>query len=600
MTVNDEDEASVPLISAPSSPGPTDELADRLSADADAAPNATGRAKHTSRFREEMNDTYSDTHWEREGLYRVADEVDEERHDEITEGDVDESKLVRPGVFIWCLTLCAGVSGLLFGYDTGVVSSTLISINNDLSSRLLTTLDKSLITSSTSFFALIASPLTGVLADGLGRKPLILIADALFIIGALLQAYTSTVWGMILGRSIVGAAVGSASFVVPLYISELSPSPFRGRLVTVSSLFITGGQVVAYIVGWAFSETAGGWRWMVGLGAFPAMLQFGMLAFMPETPRFLIQKGAVAEARKVLTRVYGSGEEMQRLVSAVLRRVEVEVMEEEVTRPQPVKDGTSWTARYALISETFTQLLAVDSHRRALVIACTLQAAQQMCGFNSLMYFSATIFQLVGFSSPTLTSLAIALTNFAFTLVAFWTIDRIGRRRILLRSIPVMVLGLALCAVAFMFVSLPEDSHARLPASSDGKMWPALILLSMIIYVAAYAIGLGCVPWQQSELFPLSVRATGSALATSTNWASNTLVGLTFLPMMRVLSPSGTFALYATVCIGAWVAVRQIYPETAGLSLEDVGKLLAENYGVEESVQRFQKRAGTNGAGSGG
>lgn len=221
---------------------------------------------------------------------------------------------------------------------------------------------------------------------------------------------------MILGRSIVGAAVGSASFVVPLYISELSPSPFRGRLVTVSSLFITGGQVVAYIVGWGFSETAGGWRWMVGLGAAPALLQFAMLFFLPETPRLLVQKGRVAEAKRVLSRVYGSSGDTQRLlVAAVLRRVQVEVMEEEVARPHTLKDTTnsSWPARLAhTISSSLTQLLTVGPHRRALTIACTLQAAQQLCGFNSLMYFSATIFQLVGFSSPTLTALSIALTNF--------------------------------------------------------------------------------------------------------------------------------------------------------------------------------------------
>lgn len=413
---------------------------------------------------------------------------------------------------------------------------------------------------------------------------------------------------MILGRSIVGAAVGSASFVVPLYISELSPSPFRGRLVTVSSLFITGGQVVAYIVGWGFSSTAGGWRWMVGLGAAPALLQFFMLFFMPETPRLLIQKGRVAEAKRVLTRVYGSSNDTQRLVTAVLRRVELEVMEEELARPQTLKDPTnSWTARLAHSTTSFTQLLTVGPHRRALTIACTLQAAQQMCGFNSLMYFSATIFQLVGFSSPTLTSLSIALTNFLFTLVAFWTIDRIGRRRILLQSIPVMVLGLACCAVAFAFVALPEEAHA-LPllllsrTIGEGKTWPALILLSMILYVAAYALGLGCVPWQQSELFPLSVRATGSALATSTNWASNTLVGLTFLPFMGVLGPSGTFALYAGVCAGAWGAVWGIYPETAGLGLEEVGGLLAEGFGVRESVKAFErrKRERVEGGGGGG
>lgn len=209
------------------------------------------------------------------------------------------------------------------------------------------------------------------------------------------------------------------------------------------------------------------------------------------------------------------------------------------------------------------------------------------------MYFSATIFSLVGFRSPTLTSLSIATTNFLFTLVAFHYIDRIGRRRILLLSIPIMVLGLLLCALAFNFLDLPTESNSlstRDKENSTSTPWPLTILLAMILYVSGYAIGLGNVPWQQSELFPLSVRALGSALATATNWGSNTLVGLTFLPMMQVFSPAATFAVYAGVCVGAWVAVRKIYPETAGLGLEDVGGLLRGGWGVEESVRRVRER----------
>ncbi|KAJ4986223.1 myo-inositol transporter 1 [Stagonosporopsis vannaccii] len=543
----------------------------------------------SSRSRAELGEDGGDADGYAEGDGEAADAV-------------DESRMVSPGVFVWALTLCAGVSGLLFGFDTGVISSTLISISTDLS-RPLTTLDKSLITSSTSFFALLFSPLTGALADTLGRKPVILAADTLFILGALWQANATSVWSMIVGRSIVGAAVGSASFVVPLYIGELSPSPFRGRLVTVSSLFITGGQVVAYVVGWAFSERAGGWRWMVGLGAVPAVLQAGMLIFMPDTPRFLIQRGRVREARVVLSRVYGSDSGMDRLVAAVLRRVEREILDEEQASPSRIKNDTTWSGRFSHVSDTFHQLLTIGPNRRALIIACTLQFFQQACGFNSLMYFSATIFRLVGFSSPTLTSLSIAITNFLFTLVAFWSIDRIGRRRILLLSVPVMVAGLALCAVAFSFLDLADDSAGtspqlllprQTPAAGETapKLWPVLILLSMLLYVAAYAIGLGCVPWQQSELFPLSVRALGSALATSTNWASNTVVGLTFLPMMEAFTPTGTFAMYAGVCALGWGVVWGVYPETAGLGLEDVGVLLKEGYGVRESVRQFRARKG--------
>ncbi|KAF2117517.1 general substrate transporter [Lophiotrema nucula] len=532
-------------------------------------------------------------------IAEIQDEGEERRGQDGRGEEVNESSIKSPGAFIWILTVVAGVSGLLFGYDTGVISSTLISINTDLSSRPLSTLDKSLITSCTSLFALFASPLTGVLADQWGRKKVILLADILFVVGALWQAWTTSVWGMIGGRSVVGLAVGSASFVVPLYISELSPSPFRGRLVTVVCLFITGGQVVAYIVGWLFSEHAHGWRWMVGLGALPAALQFGMLWFLPETPRWLFKVGRKEAAKRVLGRVYGPDAEMKGVINGVLRRVEKEILEEEDARGERggVDEGKNgWRAKVERVNDGVSQLAAVGGNRRALIIACMLQGFQQLCGFNSLMYFSATIFSMVGFRSPTLTSLSIALTNFAMTLVAFHFIDRVGRRRILIYSIPVMIVGLALCAVAFNFVALPKQRASSIELRADevtgeaARLWPLVILVAMVTYVAGYAVGLGNVPWQQSELFPLSVRSLGSGFATATNWGSNFLIGISFLPMMEGLTPVGTFALYTSICVVGYVAVIRIYPETAGLGLEDVGELLREGWGVEESVRRARSR----------
>lgn len=311
---------------------------------------------------------------------------------------------------------------------------------------------------------------------------------------------------MIAGRSVVGAAVGSASFVVPLYISELAPSPFRGRLVVVASLFITGGQVVAYVVGWLFSSAPAGWRWMVGLGAVPAAVQFVMLWAMPETPRWLVRAGKKEQARRVLVKVYegSEGVSVRRLADGVLRRVEREILEEEDALGEREGTKEGWSAQLDKVHGTFVQLVTVGGNRRALTIACMLQGVQQLCGFNSLMYFSATIFSLVGFKSPTLASLSIAITNFLLTLVAFHAIDRIGRRRILLCSIPIMVGGLVLCAIAFRFVQLPLDSQHP----SDGGAWPLVILAAMVTYVAGYAVGLGNVPWQQSEYVFIAPRIT--------------------------------------------------------------------------------------------
>ncbi|CAG8193632.1 unnamed protein product [Penicillium nalgiovense] len=523
---------------------------------------------------------------------RPSSDHDDNEHDESLASELEYSG----GWFIWALTFSAGISGLLFGYDTGVISSTLVTIGSDLSSRPLTTLDKSLITSCTSLFALIASPFTGVLADKFGRRKVILGADLLFALGALVQAFTSQVWGMVLGRSIVGLAVGSASAVTPLYISELAPSHARGRLVTILSLFITGGQVVAYIVGWLFSSTAGGWRWIVGIGALPAFFQLAILALLPETPRWLVQAGFDARAKTVLIKIYQDCPGHDQVVDRVLRNISGEIAREasemglqEDSEIGPTKSrGTKPQWLHDTIQRG--QQLLHGGNRRALIIAMMLQAVQQLCGFNSLMYFSATIFSSLSFSSPTLTSLSVAMTNFVSTLLAFVLIDKMGRRRILLYSIPVMAIALVLCAFSFSSVddkwnSQPptgrQDSH-----DSVSSLVPIAILFCLTVYTAAYALGLGNVPWQQSELFPLNVRSLGSGLATATNWGSNFIIGLTFLPMMEWISPSWTFALYALVCVVGWIAVWAIYPEMSGLSLEEVKGLLADGWGVTESLQR--------------
>jgi SP family myo-inositol transporter-like MFS transporter 13 len=210
------------------------------------------------------------------------------------------------------------------------------------------------------------------------------------------------------------------------------------------------------------------------------------------------------------------------------------------------------------------------------------------------MYFSATLFSLIGFSTPTLTSLSVALTNFTFTLLSLILIDLLGRRRILLLSIPVMVFALLSCGVAFHYITLPADTNAPNPAASpEGfakiplteRTSPLIVVGSIILYVASYALGLGNVPWQQSELFPLNVRSIGSGLATATNWGSNFIIGSTFLPMLNILSPSWTFVVYAAICFSGWALVWLIYPETKGLSLEETGELLRDGWGVDKRVR---------------
>ena len=198
------------------------------------------------------------------------------------------------------------------------------------------------------------------------------------------------------------------------------------------------------------------------------------------------------------------------------------------------------------------------------------------------MYFSATIFTMLGFPIPTLTSLVVAVTNFVFTIAALFLIDRIGRRRILLWTVPLMVVGLLLSAYGFSFIKLAStDAATDNDDAPPAQAAAVTILVSIMVYVAGYAMGLGNVPWMQSELFALNVRSLGSGIATATNWGANFVIGLTFLLLMDALTPSWTFVLYAAVCATGYGLIWKFYPETAGLSLEEAATLLEDdNWGV--------------------
>jgi MFS transporter, SP family, solute carrier family 2 (myo-inositol transporter), member 13 len=238
----------------------------------------------------------------------------------------------------------------------------------------LSTGDKSLITSITSLAALLSSPLSGPPADGFGRKPVILFCDALFVLGALIQAFARSVPVMVVGRAIVGLAIGAASGIAPLYIAEMSPARWRGRLVTISALFITGGQVVAYIIGWLFASRQGGWRWMVGLGAVPAIVQIGALMFVPESPRWLMKVGKDQTAQQVLQRIYPRNSQV---VDSLIVKISSELKEEVEAL------GIENESLLKRMRKTTQELLSDKASRKALTIACMLQGAQQICGFVS-------------------------------------------------------------------------------------------------------------------------------------------------------------------------------------------------------------------------
>ncbi|GJE86376.1 Myo-inositol transporter [Phanerochaete sordida] len=512
---------------------------------------------------------------------RDSDELKESKDDFLTEdiaqlnaaGEISELAVKAEGEdqitwFVWILVACTSISGLLFGYDTGVISGALVTIGSDLGPAELSSGQKELITSATTLGALIGGLVAGMLSDYVGRKPVLAVSDVIFIGGAIGQAVCHAVWPMIGCRFLIGIGVGLASCIAPLYIQELSPTRLRGRMVVLNVVMITGGQVIAYGIGAAFENMHGGWRWMVGLGALPAGIQFVMLFFLPESPRVLIHKGKMDVARGVMTKIYA-------LATPQQISLKVAALHSAVRRSIEITNSTTFLQRVGMI-------FLNPVNRRAVIIGCGMQAFQQLCGFNTLMYYSATLFKEIGFNQPTAVGLIVSGTNFIFTLFALKYIDIIGRRKIMLYSAPGMVVGLTLASISFFYLTRHTGGNL-VDGAHYSTAWSAIVLVAMIFYVASYATGLGNVPWQQGELFGLEVRGIGTSLATFCNWAGNLLIGSTYLSLMDRITPAGAFGFYAGLCLLGCVFVAACFPETAGLSLEEVQMVFRTGFGVRES-----------------
>ncbi|QOU20599.1 hypothetical protein BRETT_000309 [Brettanomyces bruxellensis] len=506
-----------------------------------------------------------------------------------------EAQVKTPSRLVIILTFVASISGFLFGYDTGYVSSVLVSIRSDLGGTPLTIENQEWITSGASIGAFFASFLAGPLADYFGRRATVVTCDVLFGAGGILQFTASNLTPMVAGRLIMGLGIGFGSLIAPLYISELSPRKYRGRLVTVNCLAITAGQLVAYGAGAFFQRVNSGWRYTILLSLLPCCVQLITVLLLPDTPRYLIKAGRFAEAERVLRQVYtrSSGE----LIDGSIEELSA------LNSEQP-----SSTGFFGSLLTSTRLLLGSPSNQRALFIACGLQAAQQFVGFNAVMYFAATIFKMLGFANSATASCLVAATNFIFTGLAFLTIDRVGRRRMLLFTMPAVCVFQILCAVAFLGIDV-DVLQASMQLTVEPKVEPIVkptvnpiakftlipttstfTVLSLIGFVAAYASGLGVVPWQQSEMFPQSVRGLGSAFATATNWFGSTVVSASFLTLMHILTPPGTFLLYAAVTALSGIAVYLTYPELGSLQLEEIGVLLRNGFNVRKSVEVHRER----------
>ncbi len=483
----------------------------------------------------------------------------------------------KPAPLLLVVVFMASVSGFMFGYDTGYISSALVSIGTDLSNKTLTTGNKEFITSATSLGAILGSIIAGSLADTFGRKWTIFGSNILFILGSGLQTGSHSVWQMIGGRFVMGWGVGIGSLTAPLYISEMSPSSFRGRLVIINCLSITGGQLIAYGIGAGLNHVNNGWRILVGISIIPPFIQMIVFFFLPDTPRYLVQKGFLEEAENVILKTHrGTTPEM------------VKAKIDELI--DSTKSGFPDDTPHLKLLLLKIKKIHHGANFRALVLATGMQGIQQFTGFNSLMYFSSTIFESVGFNNATAVSIIVAGTNFVFTILAFFIIDIVGRRRILLVTIPGMCAALVLNAIAFHFVPFNFNGDELVSSGSGISGWGIVILVGMMLYIAFYAAGIGNVPWQQSELFPMSVRGLGVSYATATNWSGSLVISSTFLTMLENITPTGTFALFAAICAVSFFFIFFLYPELSNLELEETQLLLTDGFNIKLSLQMAKER----------
>jgi sugar porter (SP) family MFS transporter len=428
---------------------------------------------------------------------------------------------------VFATAAIAALGGLLFGYDTGIIASALLFIEKDFA---LTNFEQGMVVAAVPIGAVAGAALASSLSDIYGRRRMILLAALLFVIGSLISALADGLAVLVTARVGIGFAIGLASATCPVYISEVAPAEYRGRLVTLFQLAVTIGILVAYLVGLAF-EPSGSWEGMLAVGAVPALaLAVGML-YMPQSPRWLVMIGDSVQARKELLELRSTSEEVEAELADISASLSAE-------------------------KGSYRDLLA-PAAKAALVVGVGLAVLQQVTGINTVIYYAPTILQKAGIGSDQsaiLASVGVGVINVAATILAIWLLNRYGRRQLLFVGVSGMILGLVVLGLAF---------------AGDGSA--AMSVVALMIYVAAFAISLGPIFWLlNAEIYPLRARSHGAGVGTMANWISNFAVSLTFLPLLNALGDSETFFLYAAVGVFTlWFCVKFV-PETRGKRLEEI------------------------------
>ncbi|TCC53488.1 sugar porter family MFS transporter [Kribbella capetownensis] len=423
--------------------------------------------------------------------------------------------------------LVIAIGSFLFGYDTGVVSGALLFIKEDFS---LNAFEQGAVVSVLLFGAIVGAPLVGRVADRLGRKKTLCLVALVFAAGIAIAALAGSYPMLLIGRVIMGLGVGGVSALVPTYLSEISPAQIRGRVLTLNQLLITVGLLVSYLVDLAFASSEN-WRAMFAVGLIPAVgLALGSL-WLPESPAWLMNHGKVEQTRSLIASVAGDDAANQ-----TIDRYKREGKEREHAEAEQTSDRKG------------ARVLTAPRLRAAVVVGLTLAVLQQFAGINTIVYYAPTIMQKSGLSASNsiLYSVIIGVINLVTTIISLRLVDRVGRRPLLLVSLTGMLVSLV--GLGFAFVA----------------GWPpVLILVFILLYIVAFAIGMGPVFWVLlGEIFPRQDRAAGVGAGSTVNWTANLVVSLAFLPLVSAIGQGQTFWLFAIVCaIGVWFVARYV-PET--------------------------------------
>ena len=445
-------------------------------------------------------------------------------------------------IYLGQICFVATLGGLLFGYDTAVIAGAIGFLQKRFA---LTPIEEGWAAASALAGCVLGAALAGTISDHLGRRRMLMIAAVLFLVSAVGTAVPPTLFWFDLFRLLGGIGVGAASMCSPMYIAEISPARIRGRMVSLNQLAIVFGMLAVYFVNYHIASLGDeawnvqtGWRWMFGSEAIPAVALLFLLLLVPESPRWLTQQGRHAEAVEVLTRINGPAQAEREMAE-----IELAIASE---------------------SSSLKQLL-LPGMRLALALGVVLAVLQQVTGINVFLYFAPEIFKNMSgaeSSAALLQTIVVGAVNMLFTVVAIWTVDRWGRK-------PLMILGFSGMGICLLFLGLAAYLQRT-------DTW---VLVCMLGYIASFALSVGPVTWViLSEIFPTRIRGRAMAIATVCLWTANLAVSQTF-PMLdknewliAKFRHAFPFWLYGAFCLVAIVVVIGWVPETKGRTLEEIEK----------------------------